>query len=420
MRYFAGIDWSDTSGHAVAVIDTHGHVVAEAHIEESPEGVADLLRLLSGVSRRRRSIPVAIETSRGLLVGALRAHGQPVYAINPMSAARYRTRLTPSRKKSDPSDARLLANIIRGDAHLHRALWSPSPQAGAVNTLARAHLDAVRDQRALANRLRSSLREYYPSALSAWAHLPDNVLRPEARAVLTLAPTPARAARLPQRQIATALTAAGRRRQVDDHTARLYAHFRVRTLRQPPAVEAAMGVRTAAILGQLDQACRATNDITTHLADTFAAHPQAATYLSFPGVGTVVGARLLSEIGDDPIRFPTARALRAYATAAPLTWASGTSHSVSRRRLGNKILMATGHHWAFATLTASPGCRAHYDRRRAAGDRHAAALRNLYGRLLGCLHHCLATGQPYAEQHAFPTRGNSGAAPSEDVAGSRG
>jgi hypothetical protein len=88
--------------------------------------------------------------------------------------------------------------------------------------------------------------------------------------------------------------------------------------------------------------------------------------------------------------------------AAPLTWASGTSTAVTHRRIANKHLMATGHHWAFSTLTRSPGCRAHYDRHRAAGDRHNAALRHLYSRLLGCLHHCLITAQPYAEHHAFP------------------
>jgi hypothetical protein len=49
---------------------------------------------------------------------------------------------------------------------------------------------------------------------------------------------------------------------------------------------------------------------------------------------------------------------------------------------------------AFAALTASPGAHAHYQRRRAAGDAHTADLRNLFNRLLGCLHHCLQTNSP--------------------------
>ncbi|MFJ8676275.1 hypothetical protein [Streptomyces sp. NPDC093589] len=105
--------------------------------------------------------------------------------------------------------------------------------------------------------------------------------------------------------------------------------------------------------------------------------------------------------GDDASRF-TVRGLRAYAGAAPLTWESSSSRVVTHRRMANSHLKELGHLWAFATLTRSPGCRAHYDRRRAQGDRHAAALRNLYGRLLSCLHFCLKNSTPYREETAFP------------------
>ena len=135
----------------------------------------------------------------------------------------------------------------------------------------------------------------------------------------------------------------------------------------------------------------------------FLAHPQAPIDPSFPGAGALTGARLLGEIGDDPTRFATARGLLAYAGAAPITWASGKTITVRHRRAANKVLQATGHMWAFSALTRSPGCRAHDDRRRAAGDRHAAALRNLYGRLLKCLHHCLTSGTTYDETRAFST-----------------
>ena len=111
---------------------------------------------------------------------------------------------------------------------------------------------------------------------------------------------------------------------------------------------------------------------------------------------------VLAEIGDDRSRFADARALKAYAGAAPVTRASGKSSTVMHRRVKNQRLAGVGYLWAFAALTASPGARAHYDRRRNDGDRHAAAQRNLFGRLLGCLHHCLTTGCEYDEATAFP------------------
>jgi hypothetical protein len=77
------------------------------------------------------------------------------------------------------------------------------------------------------------------------------------------------------------------------------------------------------------------------------------------------------------------------------------------RRVKNQRLASVGYLWAFAALTASPGARAHYDRRKAADDRHVAAQRNLFNRMLGILHHCLATGTKYDEHAAFSTADSS-------------
>jgi hypothetical protein len=94
----------------------------------------------------------------------------------------------------------------------------------------------------------------------------------------------------------------------------------------------------------------------------------------------------------------------AYVGAAPITRASGKTKSVTRRKVKNNRLAAVGYIWAFSALTASPGARAHYDRRRDDGDRHAAAQRNLFGRLLGCLHRCLTTGPALRRKRRLPHR----------------
>ncbi|WP_406409362.1 hypothetical protein [Streptomyces sp. NBC_01643] len=94
--------------------------------------------------------------------------------------------------------------------------------------------------------------------------------------------------------------------------------------------------------------------------------------------------------------------MKAYAGSAPATRASGKSVAVLARRVKNQRLAAVGYVWAFASLTHSDGARAHYDRRRAAGDRHTAAQRNLFNRMIGCLHHCLTRRVHYNENSAFP------------------
>jgi transposase len=177
-------------------------------------------------------------------------------------------------------------------------------------------------------------------------------------------------------------------------------------MRQLPLVEQAMGRQAIALLGQLDAACTSAGDLEQAVTESFNQHPDAGIITSFPGLGPLTGARVLAETGDDRSRFQDAKGLKAYAGAAPITRASGKSRSVTHRRVKNNRLASAGYIWAFSALTASPGARAHYDRRKDAGDRHAAAQRNLFGRLRGCLWHCLITGQEYDETIAFPVRAN--------------
>jgi Transposase/Transposase IS116/IS110/IS902 family len=349
-------------------------------------------------------IPVAIETPRGLLVAALRATGRKVYPVNPMAVARYRDRHSVAGRKSDHGDSFVLANVLRTDIAMHRPLPADSELAQAIAVLARAQQDAVWDRTTAHNKLRSHLRGYFPGFLAAYDGARGGITRPEARAVLAAAPTPAGAARLTLTQLRTLLKKAGRGRGLDTEAARLRDAFRAEQMRQLPLVEDAMGRQALALLRQLDAACASADDLEHAVTESFNLHPDAGIITSFPGLGALTGARVLAEIGDDRSRFQDAKGLKAYAGAAPITRASGKKRAVTHRRVKNNRLNAAGYLWAFSALTASPGARAHYDRRKDAGDRHAAAQRNLFGRLLGCLHHCLITGQHYHETIAFPAR----------------
>jgi Transposase len=116
------------------------------------------------------------------LVAALRGAGRPVYAINPMAVARYRDRHTTSRGKSDHADAVVLANILRTDAHVHRALLADTPLARAVAVLARAHQDATWRRPKTLQELRAVLREYHPGFLQAFGASTTNLASADAAA----------------------------------------------------------------------------------------------------------------------------------------------------------------------------------------------------------------------------------------------
>ena len=105
----------------------------------------------------------------------------------------------------------------------------------------------------------------------------------------------------------------------------------------------------------------------------------------------MLGARVLAEFGDDPLRYADAKARKNYAGTSPITKASGKSHVVLARYKTNKRLRDALRLQAFAALAESPGARAYYDAHRSAGDGHDKALRALSNRLVGILHGCLAT-----------------------------
>lgn len=407
---FCGVDWAE-GHHDIALVEAGGKQLAKVRISDDAAGFAQLTALLTEHGDSEDApIPVAIETSRGLLVACLRATGRPVFAINPLAVARYRDRHSVARKKSDAVDAAALANILRTDMAAHRPLPADSELVQAIAVLARAQQDAVWARGQAQNKLRSQLREFYPAILDAYAQHKHGLCSREARSILAAAPTPTMAAKLTRRRLQSLLKQAGRVRGIQTEAERLHEVFKREYLHQLPQVETALGHQTSALLRQLNTACDNAEQLEEAVTQAFAEHHDAPIIRSFPGLASLTGARILAEIGDDRARFADAGSLKAYAGSAPVTRSSGKSCMVMSRKIKNQRLAAVGYVWAFVSLTRSPGARAHYDRRREAGDRHVAAQRNLFNRFMGMLFYCLQNGHIYDEAIAFPQ-------PSPELAG---
>jgi hypothetical protein len=122
-----------------------------------------------------------------------------------------------------------------------------------------------------------------------------------------------------------------------------------------------------------------------------------------PGGGCNSGESVARRSGV-PALDAVATAVKAYAGSAPVTRASGRNTVIIRRQVKNNRLAAVGFVRAFATMARTSPPKDHYDQRRAHGDRHAAALRHLFNRMIGQLHHYLQTRRPYDPIKAFPER----------------
>jgi transposase len=359
--------------------------------EQRPEDWADL-----EPEEAARRVVIGIETDRGPWVQALLAAGYVVFAINPMQVARYRERHSTSGAKSDAGDAHVLAEIVRLDREHHRPVAGDSPDAEAVKLLARTHQRLIWDRTRQVLRLRSALREFFPAALEAF----DDLAAADTLELLGRAPDPDRAAGLSRAQLAGALRRA-KRRNTDAKAVELQAVLRALALRQPAAVQkayAAIVVGQLRIIAALNAEIDALGEV---VGEHFGRHRDAEIYLSQPGLGTVLGARVLAEFGDDQHRFADAKSRKNYAGTSPITRASGTRRIVLARYTRNRRLGDALHQWAFCSLRGSPGARTYYQALRSRGIGHQAALRQLSNRLVGILHGCLKTGTVYNEHTAW-------------------
>ncbi len=133
----------------------------------------------------------------------------------------------------------------------------------------------------------------------------------------------------------------------------------------------------------------------------FGRHPDAEIYRSQPGLGQILGARVLAEFGDDPTRYANARSRKNYAGTSPITRKSGKKKLVLARYVHNDRLVDALQRQVYCALTASAGARAYYDEFRGRGVGRHAALRQLANRLVGILHGCLKTGTRYHEATAW-------------------
>jgi transposase len=396
---FVGDDWAEDH-HDVHVTDEAGQRLVARRLPEGLAGIRQLHELIAEQADEPDQVVVGIETDRGLWVTALIAAGYQVYAVNPLAVARYRDRHHVSGAKSDASDAKLLADLVRTDRHNHRPIAGDSADAEAIKVLARTHQSLIWARTRQTNTLRSALREYYPAALEAF----DDLAHGDALGVLDRAPTPAQAARLSLPMLQSALKRGGRQRNIAARARHIQAALRAEQLASPAPVTAAFAATTRAMVGIIAELNRQISELETSLAAHFETHPDAAIYRSLPGLGVILGARVLGEFGDDPDRFTDAKSRKNYAGTSPLTVASGRKRAVLARHVRNRRLYDAIDQWAFCAISTSPGARGLYDQHRAAGDTHHQALRALGNRLVGILHGCLRHHTAYDEHTAWAHR----------------
>ena len=395
--------------HDVELEDETGRRLARARLPEGIEGITRLHALMAGHLPEEWADPgtgavghrvhVGIETDRGPWVQALLAAGYRVYAINPMSAARYRERHSTSGAKCDAGDAHVLAEIVRLDRR-------PSPadrrgQPGRRGDQGRRPRAPDADLGTHPARPAAALRA--AGVLPRRAGRPSTdpgLTDPDALELLGRAPDPAGPPGCPGRRIAAALKrpAAVTPRPRPRRSRRSCAPRQLRQPRRSSRPTPPSWPARSAFITALNSEIAAMQEV---VAEHFGRHPDAEIYPASPASVQSSAPGCSAEFGDDPHRYADAKARKNYAGTSPITRASGKKTVVLARYARNHRLGDALHQWAFCALHASPGARAYYDNLRARGTGHHAALRQLGNRLVGILHGCLKTHTTYDEATAW-------------------
>jgi transposase len=397
---FVGVDWAEAH-HDICVLDEAGTVLATKKIPDTLAGVRTLHEMIGTHAEEPAEVIIGIEKDRGLIVTAMLGARYRVYAINPLSVARYRERRVTSGSKSDPGDAKVLADLVRTDRQNHREAAGDSEGAEAIKVLARAHQSAIWTRQRETNALRSALKDYYPGALLAFGTDLDDR---DAVAVLGVAPTPPLGRQLSKAKIISVLKRAGRERNLERRANEIYSALREEQLAQGSVLEAAYGRIAKSHVEIISALNVQITELETAIAEGFKQHPDATIILSLPGIGTILGARVLGEFGDDPNRYADAKSRRNYAGTSPVTRASGKSRVVLARHVRNRRLGDALDQWAFCSISSSPGARAYYDELRGRSKTHRQALRQVANRWVGILHACEEKGVLYDEDLAWKHR----------------
>jgi hypothetical protein len=394
---FVGVDWAEDH-HDICVMDEGGVVLEKRRVADSVEGLAQLLESVGQHAEEPNDVAVGIEVDRGLIVTALLGANFEVYAVNPLASSRYRERHGTSGAKSDPGDAKVLADLVRTDRHNHRQVSGDSELVDGIKILARAHQGAIWGRQRQVNALRSALREYYPGALAAFG---TDLSHHDAVSVLAIAPTPALGRGLSRSKIASALRRGGRSRYVEKRAEEIQSALRADYLEAPRGVVEAYGISARSSMALIEVFTKEIASLEVALSEHFEQHPDAKVVLSLPGLGTVLGARVLGEFGDDRTRYADAKSRKNYGGTSPVTKASGRSRVVLARFARNRRLADSLERWAFCSLTGSVGARHYYDQLRTRGKTHHQATRQLANRWVGILHYCLEREELYSEEIAW-------------------
>lgn len=389
---YVGIDWADKE-HETRMLVVDSGKIESLKLKQKPEALADWVADLRARFAGRK-VAVAIEQRRGALIYVLMKYDFLIlYPVNPKALARYREAFHPSGSKSDAVDAELLMDMLR----LHRdklRAWVPEEtQMRLMQMLVEERRHLVDQVTRLTNRVKATLKQYYPQALE-WA---GELKSQQALDFLTRWPTLDSLRRAKPASIEKFYTQHGLRNR-EKIQERMKAIAEAKSLTTDDAVVTASRMKVEAIVGQLRPLLESIADFDQQIAQLFNNHPDREVFSSFPCAKEVLAPRLCAAFGGARERWDGALEIQSFSGIAPVTKSSGNSRTVQKRRACPKFLRQTFHEYAGQSIKKGGWARAYYQELRDRGVKHHAAVRALAYKWIRIMYRCWQEQEPYSEE----------------------
>ncbi|MDX1418012.1 MAG: IS110 family transposase [Candidatus Promineifilaceae bacterium] len=398
MQVYIGIDWSEQK-HDTAFQNEHGTCLAQLSFAHTPQGFGQFEELRRAFEVQPSACYVGLETAHNLLIDYLWAQGySQVYVVPPSVVKSSRGRYRWSGARTDESDARLLADLLRTDRQSLQPWFPDSLLTRQLRAKVSLYFHLVRTGLRLRNRLRAVLLRYYPAALEVFYHLDAQI----SLAFIQAYPAPQDAAELSFEQFRTFA-----RRYRYSRPRQLPARFAMLQGSYPTASPGTVAVyREEAVLlaGLLEQTVQSQKTAQKQLRTFFADHPDREIFASLPGVGEILGSGLLAKFGDDRRRFPSPASVQALAGTCPVTRQSGKKKTVHFRKSCDRQFRHIAQQWAINSLRQSVWASAYYRqvRPRCRSENHA--YRCLANRWLAIAWKLWQNGETYDEEYHLRQR----------------
>lgn len=388
---YVGIDWADRK-HDVCLYDPTTHQFEFSVIGSQPEAIA---AWAEGLRKRfhQQVIAICTEQKRGPLIYALCKYEFLVlYPVNTQLVANYRQAFAPSRAKADPTDARLLVELLLKHPDKLQ-VWQPgSAQLRSLQQLVENRRMLVAEKVRLTNRITAALKGYYPQVLE-WFEDKDTQVFCD---FLTRYPD-LKAAQSAAKEELETFFKSHHVVQAKTITRRLEQIEQAIVLTDDVGIVEPLQLLVMVLIAQLQVLLPGIATFNTKIEELFESHPDAEPFAALPGAGPQLAPRLLVAFGEERTRFANAQDLLRYSGIAPVKESSGQKSWVHWRWSCPKFLRQTFVEWALQTRKHSFWAEAFYQMQRQKRKTHHGAIRALAFKWIRIVYRCWQNRELYDE-----------------------